>query len=1143
MKTTNQLFISVQDHTYNYCSANVKIRQIGKGKWQSLTHDKSNDCYYWKNFQPGQYELQVNGKKGWINDHRIITLKNGTNNFHSSIAPANTPYYLAADDEKVFFETDESKILLYVTGRDAERCTEEVCKKNKIKATRVKEAPDTLSAGHQNKYLLSLPKGEKKAKEYLDRLSEVVENDFREVGVTAYIALPMIKGEEVVEGLTNELIIKFESHVTQEEVRRIAKEYGFEVTRTVDYLGNTYVFRYGKYPDYAMLKLTVAQRERLPIVWVEPNRIEQRVSDSFSPNDYLYPELPHLTLINADEAWDTLDDINVNLRAGSPDITIAVFDVNGVSPSHPDLTGNLTDGTAKMIANFDFANWQVQTVANLGGDHGTECASSATGRFNNNTGATGVAGNCHLIGGSLGVTLLDQADAWIWSAGFTTGNTNAAFPAQLTQGADVITNSWGANGAALSNTYRDAFDFLTTYGRNGRGCIVCFSIGNNGYLDFTTHATRRRMYAAYEKTIAIGASINSNPTNPVSSFHAAPGGGTNNLPAVVDTRSYYSPYGPALDIVAPSHTCWTAPPGPTPVDQILSAVIENTGDVPGAATTATTLQSNAAAGANSISIVSAAGFAVGNPIIIGVPGGGNREFKTITGIAGNTISLNTNLVNAQAAGTNVSTGPDDYSIDFGGTSHACPTVAGAAALVLSARPILNWVQVREILRTTAVRIDFGQTNAIGQWVDNDGDTIDEFSQWYGYGRLDVDAAVNGAINTTDLSDVVIRDNLADTGAVPSGGWHAHSPDIWVRTTNDPIPALAYGANPPHENAVRGQDNYVFLRVRNFGTAASNEVYLRALICHFPGFEFRYPTEWQPTNRPGQAVPSPLTPGTYVIGEQRIDNLGVGANQIVKITWDSNLVPPETVIVAAIPVNWHPCILAEVSPHDGPDPATSGHAVKDNNNLAHRNIRIDDDPDGDSSLDDFAVGVVAGTSDKFAVKSVILDRSYLPDSYDIFIRTENEKVMDDWKRAIKSGQVFTTEVLPGSTSREEGERPANLKDDKCGITLIDPARLAIKCCDGNYIVIHAPAKTKIETNCKPDEVQKPRLTVGKYQGQEVIIYKGGSDAIELPFNLPSNEFTPLVIGMKRPSGMRKQGYLKATQRKWNGELSPGYTIEG
>jgi subtilisin family serine protease len=68
---------------------------------------------------------------------------------------------------------------------------------------------------------------------------------------------------------------------------------------------------------------------------------------------------------------------------------------------------------------------------------------------------------------------------------------------------------------------------------------------------------------------------------------------------------------------------------------------------------------------------------------------------------------------------------------FGGTSSATPLVAGVAALMLSANPLLTAAEVRSILQSMAVKIDAAHAG-----YDGDG-----WSEEYGYGRVDASAAV------------------------------------------------------------------------------------------------------------------------------------------------------------------------------------------------------------------------------------------------------------------------------------------------------------------------------------------------------------------------------------------------------------------
>ncbi len=94
----------------------------------------------------------------------------------------------------------------------------------------------------------------------------------------------------------------------------------------------------------------------------------------------------------------------------------------------------------------------------------------------------------------------------------------------------------------------------------------------------------------------------------------------------------------------------------------------------------------------------------------------------------------------------------DFTNTFGGTSSACPLVAGVAALVLSANPDLTAQEVRQVLQQTADKI-----------VDSDPDpqlglrkgTYDANgrSDWFGYGKVNAAKAVQAAVARRSLFNV------------------------------------------------------------------------------------------------------------------------------------------------------------------------------------------------------------------------------------------------------------------------------------------------------------------------------------------------------------------------------------------------------
>ncbi|WP_208354494.1 S8 family serine peptidase [Pseudaestuariivita rosea] len=480
----------------------------------------------------------------------------------------------------------------------------------------------------------------------------------------------------------------------------------------------------------------------------------------------------------------------------------------------------------------------------------------------------------------------------------------------------------------------------------------------------------------------------------------------------------------------------------------------------------------------------------------------------------------------------------NYRDDFGGTSSATPLTAGVAALVLSINPDLNWVQVREILRNTAVKIDAANTDPVGAWTTDPMTGNPIFSQWYGYGRIDANSAVIAARDFGTPYDAVIRDNLADTGAVPSTGWHANSPDIWTRRTDDPIPSIAYTVAGPHENPIRGQDNYVFLRVKNTGSQPTHEVYLRALICHFPGFEFRYPDEWQPSVMPSTGVPSPLVPGTYLIGEELVDAIAPGSDVIIKMTWDQTLVPPETVTVGGINVNWHPCLLAEASPHDS-GPSAGSHDVKRYNDLAHKNISIDN---AVMSGGFNAHGVIAGSSHREGVQSIILDRSLMKSEARILVAIDDDNITERWLQIVESGAAKEAKDLPWRKHRI-AKKPVTLPQYQRGdfITLLERSRLSLTLASGRKLIIDGAAGSKLSLGDMLNQKMQPNVSIEKHNGRTVLAFNGGgAPSLELPMPLRSRQYVPVAIAVEHQDDIN-WGLIRSSQRLSTGEISAGYEI--
>jgi len=99
----------------------------------------------------------------------------------------------------------------------------------------------------------------------------------------------------------------------------------------------------------------------------------------------------------------------------------------------------------------------------------------------------------------------------------------------------------------------------------------------------------------------------------------------------------------------------------------------------------------------------------------------------------------------------------NYTSTFNGTSSAAPVLSGAIALILEANPALTWRDVKHILASTSTQVDasiaplsvsLGDGNYIAEPAYTTNAAGFTFHNWYGFGRIDVAAAVSMAETMT-----------------------------------------------------------------------------------------------------------------------------------------------------------------------------------------------------------------------------------------------------------------------------------------------------------------------------------------------------------------------------------------------------------
>lgn len=994
-------------------SKTKKGRAATSGKEVKLKFNKASRTYVAERLMPGPYEIAVSSAR-MESQSREVTVQPGGSEELFILAKKGLPSYFRG---KVRVPFDVDPDLIAVTLSRGTEETEQKALFNRIaKSAGLKEEKTPMLAQRARMQLFrTTARGAKARRDLLAKL--------RDNPQVEYVGLVVSKRTEGFTHLTDEVVVKFKTHVTEPQAHEIARKFEFSVIRNIPYSPNTFHLKSTEPGSLELLRVIERLAQLKDVEWAEPNLIQTPELDAVIPPDVLWQGCWDRQLIGCPDAWQTLQDTGLETY-GDPGIIIAVVDSgtqsSGGMPTSTDFQGTVSDGSTKVHQVFDFFN-MVPNNDNPWDDHGSGVAGIVSARAANpsaipgqSSGVVGPAANCRLITIAHGGTETTTADIFIWAAGFNPNSPLLGFPMPISPGADVFTCSLGLGaGAALSGIAQAMLDYVTTFGRGGKGCMCFFSTGNSN-SDNTTN----RPYSAYQKCFGIAATTFAND-------------------GVTEIRAPYSGHG-KIALCAPSHDQYPVFHNPPGGFATWSAHHSNSGNMISHRAIETTLTAASAAGANTLTLASVAGLAMNQVIHVGAIGVNGSEPARITAVNAMTNTINVNgwtsggawagsLANAHAAGDPVAQGPANHRNVFGGTSSATPLTAGLAALLLSAEPDLTWVEARQILRDTAIKFDLANVNPVGQWLDINGapSTVSGLppvrSGWYGYGRINAAAAVLQATTFAFTTDIVVRDNLADNGAVPSGGAFWNSPDIWVRNIDPMIEGAAalpanYATAGSHLDAIAGQPNWIYARVRNNGSTPSLDCFVRISLTHFPGTEFIYPTSFIPTTRPGVMVPSPLTPGTYLIGEVKVTGLAAGANQIVNVQWPINLIPPEFVMVGMTNVQWHPCLLVECSPLDGP--TTGGNHVWDSNSLAQKNISI---VYTDLSTD-FAIAMVVGNLENRSEFLVLeINRGYLPREVRLYVDLVNPILKRRLLGNLEQEEWRTFELYPGRPTRRMAQR--------------------------------------------------------------------------------------------------------------------------
>jgi hypothetical protein len=275
-----------------------------------------------------------------------------------------------------------------------------------------------------------------------------------------------------------------------QNIEEIAARLGARVLMKNPYRSDQYLLRLDPATPTDTIAVTRQLAEQGGVAYAYPNFVHIFVDNEQIFDDTLFGSLWHLRNTGQSGGTATADSrasLAWDFTLGTGTI-IAVIENGGFDTAHADLTPNFWTNAGEIAGNGidDDANGCVDDVngcnfgpcdvtpgptcgnnaigpADASEGHGTSVASVAGARGNNAAGVSGSCPRCNLMLLRTGYAATDFAKG-------------LAFGYAQTEGAHVVTNSWGYDGSLPAVT--TAIGTAATSGRGGLGLIILKSSGN-----------------------------------------------------------------------------------------------------------------------------------------------------------------------------------------------------------------------------------------------------------------------------------------------------------------------------------------------------------------------------------------------------------------------------------------------------------------------------------------------------------------------------------------------------------------------------------------------------------------------------------------------------------------------------------------